>query len=713
MALDPLALRRWRPNEVRVLEAGPQGVLALADGIPVALAAYGPRTVRLRIGSPQGRDYGILASPRPFAFSSVAVQGGGVRARVGNLQVDLDLEAPRLSLVWEGREVLRSSTDGHISGGLRVPFLARGEGVWSVAFALKVGEPVYGLGEKFGPLNRRGQLVTCWNEDALGVNAERSYKNVPFLWSPGGWGLFAHTTARSHHGVGYPQWSHRSYILVVEDEGLDLFLMAGSPGEILQAYADLTGQAAPVPRWSLGVWWSRCYYRTAEEALEVARELRRRRIPGDVLVLDGRAWLEVETRCTLEWDRKRYPDPAAFVAEVRSLGYRLCLWEYPYVSIYSSLFPELARKGFFLRDAQGHPYVYRWDPEPFGELLTPLPPSGILDFTQEEAVRWWQERHRNLFALGVEVMKTDFGEQVPEDAFAANGDSGKHLHNAYPLLYNRAVWEATPERLVFARSAYAGSHRYPVVWGGDPQADWDGLAASLRGGLSWGLSGGPYYAHDIGGFYGKPDGELYVRWVQAATFFSHMRFHGTSPREPWFFGEEVERIVRAWLGLRMRLIPYLEASLHRERHRGLPLVKALPLVFPDDPWARAFDEVFIVGEDLLVAPVVRPGGEVEIYLPAGRWYDLWTGDAYEGPYLLRQTCPLERIPVFAREGAVLPIGCFASRAEEVALDGVLLVGEGALGPHDGTHVLGNVDRGFTLDLLLFLGEEGSTRGPSS
>jgi len=701
MRVDPFALKAWCPEEIQILEAGPRGVRALLDGVPLSLVAYGPRSVRLRLGKPGGQDYGILAGAEPVPFAALEAEGPWVRARLGRMEVSLDLRAPSLRLRWNGREVLRPSGDGHIRGEPRLPFLARGEGSWAVAFALAPGEPVYGLGEKFGPLNRRGQLVTCWNEDALGVNAERSYKNVPFLWSPRGWGLFAHTTARSHHGVGFPQWSHRSYVLVVEDEGLDLFLMTGEPEEILEAYAGLTGKAYPTPRWSLGVWWSRCYYRSPEEALEVARSLREREIPGDVLVLDGRAWLEVETRCALEWDLRRYPDPPAFVRAVKSLGYRLCLWEYPYVSLYNPLFPELARKGFFLRDAQGHPYVFRWDPEPFGELLTPLPPSGILDFTREEVVRWWQERHRALFALGVDVMKTDFGEQVPEDAYAANGDSGAYLHNAYPLLYNRAVWEATPERLVFARSGYAGSHRYPVVWGGDPQADWDGLAASLRGGLSWGLSGGPYYAHDIGGFYGTPETELYVRWTQAAVFFSHVRFHGTSPREPWFFGEDAERLVRAWLRLRLRLLPYLEASLVRDLSRGLPLAKALPLVFPQDSWARGFEEEFLVGEDLLVAPLVEPGGEREVYLPEGRWYDLWTESLYEGPTLVKGKWPLGQIPVFAREGAVIPLGFPSPRAEEVALQGVVLVGKLPKKEVNAERVLGVVSQGFTLDRLLF------------
>nr|WP_198665477.1 glycoside hydrolase family 31 protein [Thermus sediminis] len=620
---------------------------------------------------------------------------------LADLRIGVAWHPLRLSVHHRGRGVLRSSEDGHIRGGLRIPFLSRKQGAWALAFALESGEAIYGLGEKFGGLNRRGGLFTSWNEDAWGVNGERSYKNVPLLWSTRGWGLFLHTTARAHHGVGFARWSHRSYIVVVEDEGIDVFLVLGSPAEILEAYTLLTGKAPLVPRWSLGVWWSRCFYKDEAEALDVARRLRAKGIPGDVLVLDGRAWLKVETRCALDWDRDRYPNPAGFVRRLKRLGFRLCLWEYPYVSIHHPLFAELAAKGYFLCDEQGNPYVYHWDPEPFGELLTPLPPSGLLDFTRAEAWRWWQERHQELFQLGVDVMKTDFGEQIPEDAVASNGDSGRFLHNAYALLYNRCVWECSPHKLVLARSSYAGGHRYPVVWGGDPQADWEGLASSIRGGLSWGLSGGPYYAHDIGGFYGTPDPELYVRWLQAAIFFSHVRFHGTSPREPWFFGKEAEKIVLQWLRLRMRLVPYLEASLYGALAVGQPLAKAMPLAFPEDRCARGFEEQFLVGQDLLVVPVLQPGGAVEAYLPGGKWFDLWSGKAYVGPDLLRLKVGLEKIPVFAREGAVIPIGNFAQRAEEVDVEGVLLVGETAgRGREPGAKVLGALPGDFSLALLL-------------
>ncbi len=666
--------KAWEPEGITIVRVDQQRASLLLGEIPLSVEAFGPLVMRLRLGETSRKTFNVVEEEASGNLR-INVKTDHLLAQSGEMALELGVKPLRFALTSRGRALLVSANDGHIRGGNRIPFISRGDGVWVVAFALESEEALFGLGEKFDALNRRGKLYTTWNEDALGVNSEKSYKNVPFIWSSRGWGIFLHSSSRSHHGVGYPPWSHRSYILVVEDDVLDIFFFVGRPENILQSYTQITGRPPEVPVWSYGVWWSRCYYKGPEEALEVAKQIRQREIPGDVLVLDGRAWLDTETRCTLEWDLGRYPNPEAFIKAVKDLGFRLCLWEYPYISVSNPLFPYLARKGYFLRNAQGEPYVYRWDPEPFGSVLTPLPPSGILDFTQEEVASWWQDLHKRLFSLGVDVMKTDFGEQVPEDAWSAHGHSGKWLHNIYSLLYNRTVYECTPDRLVFARSATAGSQRYPIHWGGDPQADWEGLTASIRGGLSWGMSGGAYYAHDVGGFYGTPDAELYVRWMQAAIFFSHIRFHGMTPREPYHFGSSVESLARAWLRVRMALIPYIQSLAVSAVLTGLPLARALPLEEPDGRCAQCHDTEFLLGPHLLVVPITRPGGKVDVYLPQGRWYDLWDGKVYEGPEQFSVQCPLERLPIFLREGAILPWGNYAVRAENVLVTGYVITGK--------------------------------------
>lgn len=634
---------------------------------PAKVTAFAPGVFRLRLGPDAPTEYGIVsAAPNPPGVTVGAVPDGH-RLEAGDAALTVTRNPLKVSLERDGRTVLGSTRDGHFTRPHRLPPISRDGDRWLVVFGLDSGEAVYGLGEKWGPLNRRGQLVISHVEDSLGVNSEISYKNCPFAWSPDGWGLFVHTPATVRHGVGYPPWSHRAYVLEIDDPCLDLFLIAGAtPAEVLARYTRLTGRMpAPPPLWSLGVWLSKAYYETAEELLSAAEEARRRGIPADVITLDGRAWLDTDTRFAFEWDPARYPEPRKVTDALHDMDFRLCCWEYPLVSVKHPLFRELADKGWLLTDrTTGEPLIHQWDPEPFGPVLTPLPDSGLPDLTQPEAYAFWREQNRRLMQEdGIDVIKSDFGEQVPPEAMAANGDDGRRLHNIYPLLYNRCVFEASQAAatdgvgLVFGRAGWAGSQQAPVQWGGDPQADWEGMAASIRGGLSWGMSGAPCYATDIGGFYGaQPDAELFVRWTQAAVFCSHMRFHGIGPREPWAFGEEAEAIVRRFIDLRYRLIPYIAGLLEEAVASGLPVMRAMALAFPHDPAAQRFDEQYLLGPDLLVAPVVRPGGEVRYHLPAGEWFDFWTGSAVVGPQTVETTVPLDRIPVFARAGAILPLG---------------------------------------------------------
>ena len=628
------------------------------------VSCYAPGIFRMRWAAqvPQP-DYGILAAAPDDLQLQVTSIPSGYRLQAGDMALEI-LSAPlRIRLYQDKKLLLQSVTDRTIEGQLRFSPFAKRADSWLVALALGNSEPVYGLGEKWAALNRRGQLIHNWNEDATTLNSELSYKNTPFAWSPEGWGLFIHTPSKVSHGVGYPQWSHRSYILQVFDAELDLFFItAEKPAQMIERYTHLTGRAALPPRWSYGMWISRAYYRTAEIALEVAEKLRQHQIPCDVLLLDGRAWHTMQDRFDFKWDPARYPDPAGFVQKLRSLGIRLNLWEYSYLSTCNPLFNELAEKGYLLKLPSGEPYIHRWFPWPYDKSWPHLMPSGIIDFTNPEAYAWYRDQHKPLFDIGVSVMKTDYGEAVPEDVVAFNGDTGKRLHNVYTHLYNRCVYEATAmhsqdEPMVWGRAAWAGGQRYPVQWGGDPQSDWEGLAACIRGGQAWGMSGGPFYAHDIGGFaIGNPEPELYIRWAQAGVMASHTRFHGIGEREPWVYGEQAEDIVRQWLAWRYQLIPYLQACALEAQQTGLPFMRSMVLSFPDDRAAWQFDQQYMLGGSLLVVPVVVPGGSSRFYLPAGRWYDIWNQAWFEGPGYFERQVPLDHIPVFGREGTILPLG---------------------------------------------------------
>ena len=683
MHLDPTAYLRIEAHQ----SFGPSASgasFATSSGDILEVACYGPGVFRMRMGPRTQPDYGIVVG-RSKACDTQNVDGVW-RFAAGDSVLEITSAPLAFRLLWKGAAIFGSISDQHFRGFSRLPSFGRLRqgGLWAAAFALASGEPVYGLGEKFGSLDKRGQLIHSQVEDALGVNTGLSYKNTPFAWGPGNgkgaWGTFVNTPGMVTHGVGHPDWSHRSYAVLVEDEALDLFLFAGDvPAAILDAYAELTGRAPAVPRWSLGLWVSRAYYKTPQEAAVVATELRERRIPADVITLDGRAAWKVETRFDFKWDPDRFPDPAEALAAIKDRDFRLCVWEYPYVSLHSPLFRELAARGYLLTTQEGDPYVFAWDTtpgtSPFGDVLTPLPESGIVDFTNPAAFEWWRDAHEPLFKDGVDVIKSDFGEHVPDDAVAFNGDTGRRLHNVYPLLYNRCVFEATEKfapvanrpALVWSRAAWAGSQRYPMGWGGDPQSDWEGLAASIRGGLSWGMSGNPYHSSDIGGFYGsdQPSAELFVRWLQATVFSSHIRLHGIGEREPWAFGQETEAVARKWLSFRYRLIPYLERVISESIGKGLPVMRAMPLAFPGNTLLRRYETQFMCGDTLLVAPIVGPGGAVDIALPPGNWYDLNSRRRFPGRQVLRYKAKLDQFPVFGREGCALPLGRAVQHTGEI------------------------------------------------
>lgn len=674
-----------RLQQVKLIEQSPQRVRFEVDGYALSVQSQDAQTLRLSINTEGSTapDYNLLLPTTDAPELTLQTLANGWQIQTLDASVGLLLEvAPlRISLLRQGKTVLTSITDQHFKGRSRLPAFGVQTGVqtgvqssqrWCAAFALASETAVYGLGEKYGPLNKRGQLLRGRTEDALGVNTELSYKNIPFCWSPDGWGLLAHTPGIVRHGVGFGQWSHRSYVLEVEDGALDLFFFTGDPATILASYSALTGRPALPPLWSLGMWLSRAYYKTPQEAIDTAAELRRRQIPCDVITLDGRAAWEVRTRFSFEWDKSRFDDPKQSLAALKAYDLKVCVWEYPCISIHNPLFGELEAKGWLLKKADGSAYVFDWvkDPtdDPFGAVLTPLPPSGLLDFTHPEANQYWADCHNTLFDVGVDVMKTDFGEQVEDDMQAHNGDSGRRLHNVYPLLYNACVYHATRRynaahgrgaAMVWGRDGFIGSQRFPMQWGGDPQTDWEGMAASIRGALSYGMSGVPYYSSDVGGFYGaqQPDPELYLRWTANGIFCSHFRYHGIGVREPWGLGPETEAIARDWLLFRYALIPYIMGAMEQAAATGLPLMRAMALAFPDDRAARAYEMQYLFGDALLVAPITAPGGCTEVWFPAGSaWYDLGTGERIEGGQARRVHKTIDQLPVYGREGHMLCLG---------------------------------------------------------
>ena len=590
-----------------------------------------------------------------------------------------------------GKDILRENP-GDIDG-LGQPFVfplgfvqgADGISAVSQSFHLKQDEHLYGLGEKFTRLNKVGQRIITWTQDAFGSTSERSHKNIPFLMSTRGYGLLLNTGARITWEIGTT--SCQSVSLLSEDSTLDMFIICGDDfTEILQNYALLTGKAAMPPKWSFGLWVSSGgTYRDQESNQAVVDGLETHDIPADVMHIDP-WWMTWRQYCDFRWNTEAFPDVAGMIQDWHARGIKICLWEHPYISIESDLFETGKQNDYFLKRPDGEVYIID-----YGLSLAPRPDGivrvatrdtswnaqvAIVDLTHPEAYTWFQDLHRSVLQMGVDVFKTDFGEDVPEDAVFYNGQTGATMHNLYPLIYNQCVTEVTQQErgyeVVWSRAGTAGSQRFPICWSGDPASDFESLACTIRGGLSIGLSGIPFWSNDIGGYRKMPSPEVYIRWAQFGLFCSHSRMHGDSPREPWIFGDEALEIVRRYVKLRYSLFPYLYSAAHQALTMNVPVIRAMVLAFPNDPNTYDKDLQYMLGNDLLVAPIYDESNERNIYFPAGTWINYHTGDIIHGETNRRVYAPLDTLPLYVRAGSVIPMMPPANRITEGLIDPIIL-----------------------------------------
>lgn len=518
---------------------------------------------------------------------------------------------------------------------------------------LNYNEDIYGFGETFGRLNKKGQRITMWTSNGQGVRSQRTYKPIPFFISTNGYGILLNNPHRSEFNVGSP--SNRALGMEVSADFLEYYFILGpEPLKIIENYAKLTGYPALPPKWSFGLWLSSYFIQANEESVRNQIDnMRDLDIPCDVYHFDC-YWLRRNMWNDFTWDQEAFPNPDALLQELHEKNYKVCIWINPYVSSMSELFAEGAKNGYFLKRKDGTVY----NAQTWRDGINPL--TGIVDVTNPEAVEWFQNHLKNLIEQGADVFKTDFGEDIPEDAVYYNGRPGSEMHNLYNLLYNKMVFELTAKEtgnhLVWARSAWAGSQRYPTHWGGDPHATWEDMASTLRGGLSFSMSGMAFWSHDIGGFKGDPDAKLFIRWAQFGLFSPHARLHGWGNRDPWNFGQEALDIFRECAKLRYRLIPYLFSYAKIAHDKGHPVMRPMVMNYPDDPAARDLEHQYMLGNELLVAPVLSPDDTVQVYLPDGFWWDYWTGNCLEGGRFITRQVPLDEFPLFVKCGSMVPMG---------------------------------------------------------
>jgi alpha-D-xyloside xylohydrolase len=508
----------------------------------------------------------------------------------------------------------------------------------AAVLSLSPDEKIHGFGESFTQFNKRGQKVVLWADDANGTQNETMYKPVPFYMSSRGYGVFMHHTTPITVDVG--KYYNPVNSMMIGDDEADLFFFIGNPKEILDEYTDLTGKAPMPPLWTFGFWMSRITYFSEADGREVINKLREYEIPADVLHFDT-GWFGVDWRADYKFPKNRFPDPEKMIRDFRDDGFHISLWQLPYMTPKNELYGELIENGYAVKDRKGNIPVE----------------DAIIDFSNPGAVKWYQGKIKPLIEMGVGAIKVDFGEAAPEAGLYASGKTGWYEHNLYPLRYNKAVSdiarEVNGEGLIWARSAWAGSQRYPVHWGGDPATTDTAMSATLRAGLSIGLTGFSFWSHDIGGFVTAAPENLYRRWTPFGMLTSHVRSHGDPPTEPWEYGNEFLEGFRKADNMRYRLMPYIYSQAKHSSEHGLPMLRALFVEFPDDPGSWLIDDQYLFGSDLLVAPLFENMDERNVYLPPGTWIDYQSGKEYAGGW---HSIKAGEIPiiVLVKEGTVIP-----------------------------------------------------------
>ncbi len=519
-------------------------------------------------------------------------------------------------------------------------------------FSLDSQEGVYGFGEKFVKLNKVGQTLDLNMEDAFGVLSPRSYKNVPFFVSTKGYGVFFNHSSLMTFWVGSS--SAADIQVAIDDEFLDYFIFMGSIKEILHKYTYYTGRGNLPPEWSFGYWQSKISYKSADETLEIVKRMRKENMPVDVVHLDTH-WFKEDWYCDLEFDKKRFPDPKKYLKEMNELGVKVSLWQLPYIPIGSKLFESIKEVDGFVKTGSGDIYDIglRFTPG-FDGIV------GIIDFTNKKAVKIYQNALDRLLKMGVSAFKVDFGESAPTDGKYFDGTPGKIMHNLYPLLYSKVVDDVVFRRkkyhLNWARSAWAGSQRYPLHWGGDNSPNFYNIIPQIVGGLSFGLSGFQFWSHDIGGFQGDTNDDLLIRWMQLGAFASHTRIHGIGKREIYSFSKKVQEASLKILRLRYSILPYILSSAQLCLEKSLPMMRALIIEFQNDLNVLNIEDQFLFGDSILVAPIhkVSEKGR-KIYFPEGRWANWWNGENITGPVWKYISVDHTEIPLFIREGRIIPM----------------------------------------------------------
>lgn len=577
--------------------------------------------------------------------------------RSGNTRLEMHKNPAEFSFYYKGKHLTSVSSNFNrmILGYVSVP-----EGNFMRAqLDLDIGEKVYGLGERFTPFVKNGQSVDIWNEDS-GTDSHLAYKNIPFYITNRGYGVFVNDTGRVSFEVCSEQVNRVQFS--VKGEKLDFMVIGGeNMKNVISNYTALTGVPALPPAWSFGLWLTSSFTTSYDEKTvgEMVGGMRSRGIPMSVFHFDC-FWMRENEWCNFEWDKEVFKNPEGMLSRMKADGLKICVWINPYIGQKSPLFKEAMEQNYLLSRPNGD--VWQWDMWQAG--------MGIVDFTNPDAYKWYQSKLRRLLEQGVDVFKTDFGERIPTGVEYSDGSDPERMHNYYAYLYNKCVFEVIEEyrgkneAVVFARSASAGCQKFPVHWGGDCFSTYISMSDSLRAGLSLCLSGFAFWSHDIGGFEGTACADVYKRWLAFGLLSTHSRLHGMSSyRVPWLFNKEGETdgaesvaVAKFFSELKCSLMPYIYEAAVNAHETGVPVMRAMVLEFADDFICEDLDRQYMLGENLLVAPVFRESGDVDYYLPKGKWTHILSNEVREGGAWQKDNYDFFSLPLYARENSIIPFG---------------------------------------------------------
>jgi alpha-D-xyloside xylohydrolase len=626
--------------------------------LTVTLSSPLPDVVRVRIehfAGAQARGPVIPLVPTQDAEVQIeqspegaTLTSGGLTTRVKKASWEVSFEAGGRVLTrsgWRGMGYVQTADNGtHVLEQL----------------TLGVGECVYGLGERFTAFVKNGQVVECTNKDG-GTASEQAYKSIPFYLTNRGYGVLVNETGPVEFEVASEKVARVQFSL--PGESLEYFVIHGpTPKDILRRLTALTGRPALPPAWSFGLWLSTSFTTNYDEATVTSfiDGMKQRDLPLHVFHFDC-FWMREFEWTNFEWDPRVFPDPVGMLRRLHERGLKISVWINSYVGQRSRLFAEGATKGYFIKRIDGSVWqTDLWQPG-----------MAIVDFTNPEAAAWFGDHIGRLLDMGVDAIKTDFGERIPtEGVVYHDGSDPVKMHNFYSVIYNETVFRAIESKrgvgqaVLFARSAHASSQRFPAHWGGDCWSTMESMAESLRGGLSLSLCGFGFWSHDIGGFEGTAPAYIYKRWAAFGLLSSLSRLHGSSSyRVPWAYDEAACDVVRHFTKLKCRLMPYLWAAAVEAHREGVPMMRAMLVEFPGDPACDTLDRQYMMGESLLVAPVFTEDGTVDFYLPEGRWTHLLSGYIREGGRWHRETHDILSLPLFVRPGSIIALGATDTRPD--------------------------------------------------